>query len=76
DQWSTYKIFYGINNLLSDVYLPDFKYGGTIVAIRRPVTNENIQEFSSLLDKKFNSVFFDLEIAQLANDATIKELKC
>ncbi|MCD7074198.1 hypothetical protein [Klebsiella quasipneumoniae] len=76
DQWSTYKIFYGINNLLSDVYLPDFKYGGTIVAIRRPVTNENIQEFSSLLDKKFNSVFFDLEIAQLTNDATIKELKC
>ena len=76
DQWSTYEIFYGVNNLLSDVYLPDFKYGGTIVAIRRPVTNENIPEFSSLLDKKFNSVSFNLEITQLASDATIKALKC
>lgn len=76
DQWSTYEIFYGVNNLLSDVYLPDFKHGGTIVAIKRPVTNENIQEFSSLLDKKFNSVLFDLEVSQLANDTTIKELKC
>ncbi|WP_118860447.1 hypothetical protein [Raoultella ornithinolytica] len=76
DKWSTDDIFFGVGRLFSDVYIPDFKLGGNIVAIKRPVTNEDVSEFSSLLDKKFYSAYFNLEIPQLASDSSIKELKC
>lgn len=76
NQWKAKNVFFGLNDLISDVYLEDFKSGGDITAVKKPGTTEDLPEFSALLGKSFTSAFLGLDIPFLANDPGIQELQC